>query len=51
MGCGRAHRVTGSPDRGAVWSPVPDVDGALDHMEVVVRPGWCSRPVPHAIVG
>ena len=22
-----------------------------DHMEVVVRPGWCSRPVPHASVG
>jgi len=23
----------------------------LAHMEVVVRPGWCSRPVPHTIVG
>jgi hypothetical protein len=23
----------------------------LDHMGVVVRPGWCDGPVPHAFVG
>ncbi len=29
----------------------PEALAELDHMEVVVRPGWCSRPVPHTFVG
>ncbi len=29
----------------------PEALAELDHMEVVVRPGWCSRPVPRTFVG